>query len=197
MDTAIDNISQKRRIADCPPYIISTTEIHDNMSREISLDPGIATFITGVDTNGNIYRFGYDWKTWVLAHRDILNNDGTPKTIKDLISEMQKHTSEFISNNFDLVVMPILDVTRSKVPVVAEGAKMLNHPLFYQKLSKMSKVIVVDESYTSSTCYRCDRWKNTKWNRYFSCDSCLLHIDRDVHGCLNIWKRYLEREDDR
>jgi transposase len=188
---ALVNKSLVTRMFKCPPNVLSTVQMHTIQSKTIILDPGITTFMTGVDTNGNIYRFGRDWRAWAASACEIdYNADKDLPFFSSTVLKMKNHTKDYISGNFNKVILPYLDIKGSNIDVVNYGANVLNHPKFHRELSKLVNVIKVDEAYTSSMCYRCDYLRMKEWSHNFYCDRCLLDIDRDIHGALNIWKKY-------
>jgi len=66
--------------------------------------------------------------------------------------------------------------------------------LFKQQEYPWSKVIIIDEAYTSKTCTNCGRinWK-LGGNKVFKCNNkkCNIVLDRDIVGARNIIIRYL------
>lgn len=169
-------------------------------NRIISLDPGIRKFLVGYDPTGkstyfgdksykiisellyDIDREGYDFEKW--------------KRIKDLVDEMHWKTISYLTENYDVILLPKFEVSRmikgKKLPKIIK--RMMCMFSFYQFRTKLmwrcsvlgKRLIIVDESYTSKTCGVCGHLNNVGKSETFDCSCCGLTGDRDGLAARNI-----------
>jgi putative transposase len=72
---------------------------------------------------------------------------------------------------------------------------MLAHGKFLERLKSKAEewkrnIVIVDERYTSKTCSACGHVKTKRFaDKTFKCEGCLLTIDRDRNGAINIFKK--------
>lgn len=72
---------------------------------------------------------------------------------------------------------------------------LVTHPKFLARLKNKAdecgtNIIIVDEKYTSKTCSSCGHVKTKRFtSKEYRCEKCLLKIDRDRNGAINILKK--------
>ncbi len=122
--------------------------------------------------------------------------------IQRLITEVHCQLAKFLACNYDVVMIPSFEVSQ----MVRRGNRVLNaksvrqmacwsHYRFRQRLIHKcrlhgSKVVVVNESYTSKTCSSCGYLKHDLGSaKVFRCNACKNFIDLDINGAKNILLR--------
>jgi len=188
----------------------------------ISLDPGVRTFLTGVDSNKTI-ELGVGSGTTMfkklryldkLISRKSKTRDKKTKRklktqikkaqreIKSCQDELHKKASKWLCYNYSNVVMPkfgskdmVKKVDRKIRTKTVRSMTMLAHGKFLTTLRNKAEeyetnVVIVDERYTSKTCSGCGHVKTKRFtSKEYRCEGCLLKIDRDRNGAINIMKK--------
>ena len=188
----------------------------------ISLDPGVRTFLTGVDSNKTI-EIGVGSGTTMfrkLKYLDSLISKRSKtrdkrtkkkfktqiikakKQIKNLQDDLHKKSSKWLCNNYSNVVMPqfgskdmVKKADRKLGTKTVRSMSMLAHGRFLTTLKNKAeecgtKITIVDEKYTSKTCSACGHVKTKRFtSKEYRCERCLLKIDRDRNGAINIMKK--------
>ena len=184
-----------------------------------SLDPGTRTFQTMYSECGIIGKFGeatslkikalhakidhlrsVRTKLKKRAKRNIRYRElKTTKKLRDVVSNLHNQTASYLSKNYEKVLLP--EFGTSKLVTNANLAPSVKREMlsyrFYQFKTKLqhlctlsgSKLIIVDESYTTRTCTRCGVINNNVGGaKVFRCcnKSCNLSVDRDINGARNI-----------
>jgi putative transposase len=184
----------------------------------IALDPGVRTFQTGYSPTGQIYKFGENQAELVKklhSRIDKLKSDMTDKKyktrynikrrlakldgkVRDIIDNLHNQCGYFLAKNYDTVLLPSFGTSKMQesdtlCSVVKRRMNSLAHYRFQQKLSYLcqkyySKLVIVDESYTTKTCGGCGLIReDVGSDKIYTCKNCHYCLDRDVHGARNIW----------
>ncbi|NDC95497.1 transposase [bacterium] len=187
----------------------------------VSLDPGVRTFLTGVDGDKTI-ELGKDSGTILfrkLRHLDhlISKKDKTrDKTVKKILKkrikkvriyirnlqdELHKKTSTWLCKKYSNVVIPqfgskdmVKKQDRKLKTKTVRAMSILAHSRFLERLKNKARewrtdVVIVDEKYTSKTCSVCGHVKTKRFRNVYNCESCLMTMDRDRNGAINILKK--------
>jgi putative transposase len=188
----------------------------------ISLDPGVRTFLTGVDNTKTI-ELGVNSGTIIFKKMKYLdkliskssrtNNKHEKKKvkkqikktrikIKNLQEELHKKTSGWLCKNYSNIVIPkfesknmVKKVDRKIQTKIVRSMSMLAHGKFLARLKHKGEeygtnIVVIDEKYTSKTCSCCGNVKTKRFtSKVYQCEKCLLKIDRDRNGAINILKK--------
>lgn len=120
-------------------YIITSTEIEnkilkDSSSKTVVIDPGVRTFLTCLNSDGQIEEIGKDWSLNIRLRNRIKKFDYCSslslsgrrgkeryitlkakrsvelhrKKIQNIINELHKKTANYLLNNYDIIVLPKL-----------------------------------------------------------------------------------------
>lgn len=188
----------------------------------VSLDPGVRTFLTGVDYDKTV-ELGKDSGTILFRKLRYLDNliskkDKTkdPKSrktlkkqikkvrtyIRNLQDELHKKTSTWLCKNYSNVVIPqfgskdmVKKQDRKLKTKTVRAMSILAHSRFLQRLKNKAEewrtnLVIVDEKYTSKTCSVCGHVKTKQFtSKIYNCESCLMTMDRDRNGAINIFKK--------
>lgn len=188
----------------------------------ISLDPGVRTFLTGID-HANTIELGINSATTIfkkMKYLDKLMSKCSKKIdkrekkklkkqikkmrikIKNLQEELHKKTSSWLCKNYSNIVIPkfgsknmIKKVDRKIQTKTVRSMSILAHGKFLERLHHKAEeygtnVVVIDEKYTSKTCSCCGNVKTKRFSsKVYQCEKCLLKIDRDRNGAINILKK--------
>jgi putative transposase len=128
--------------------------------------------------------------------------DRTRKRMKNLQKEMHIKTSNWLTGNFKVILLPEFKVKemskRAKRKIhtkTVRNMSLLAHATFREMLKTKAKergcqVILVSEHYTSKTCGGCGNLKqNLGSNKIYVCKKCNAILDRDVNGARNVMLR--------
>ena len=128
--------------------------------------------------------------------------------IKNLVEEVHKQLAKFLAFNYDVIIIPKFEVSgmirKCERKIGNKSVRQMlcwNHYNFRQRLifkcrQLGSKVIVVNEAWTSKTCSNCGYIKhNLGGNKQFRCNNCFVIMDRDINGAKNIFLRNYEALD--
>lgn len=188
----------------------------------ISLDPGVRTFLTGVDNHKTV-ELGVGSGTTMFKKMRYLDKliskmskalDKRAKKnikkqiikarskIKNLQEELHKKSSAWLCRNYSNVVLPqfgskdmVKKADRKLQTRTVRAMSVLAHGRFLTTLKNKAEqtgtnVVIVDEKYTSKTCSCCGHVKTKRFtSKLFKCERCLLTIDRDRNGAINILKK--------
>jgi putative transposase len=115
-----------------------------------------------------------------------------------IADNLHNQCGSLLAKNFNTVILPEFGTSKMQVSdnlcsTVKRRMNSLSHYRFQQKLSYLcqkhgSKLVIVDESYTTKTCGMCGFIKdNVGSDKTYRCDQCNYQMDRDIHGARNIW----------
>ena len=188
-----------------------TTEEH---TRIISLDPGVRKFLVGYDPKGSITIVGEGAKNDILdilstidLHKSILAKENTKKQkeiivslwfkLKCLVKELHFKTINFLLENYDTIIYPDFKISQMvKKSNLSRETKRLMYSFSFFKFKTLLKeackwsnkqLYIVDESFTSKTCFRCGSLNDMKGGEIYRCSECNLICDRDILGATNIF----------
>lgn len=199
--------------------------------RTIALDPGIRTFLTGLGSDGRIHEIGKDWhlnkkirdRISKMDRGESIRLEGLRgderytalkakrsvglhrRKLHHLIDDLHKKSAKFLTDNYDVIVLPKLRVKsllRRSGTTGSLGSKtnrhinVLSHGKFHEYLSWRCMIlgkIVIDqnEAYTTKTCYKCGIINEIGSSKRYKCEVCNNVCDRDIQSSYNIMTRYM------
>ena len=118
--------------------------------------------------------------------------------IGNIVNDFQWKCANYLATNYDTILLPSFNVSnmvkrkkRNLKKVSIRSMLSLGHYKFKQKLKHLceiyrSKLIEVDESYTTKTCTNCGCINKVGSQKIYKCEVCGLSIARDVNGSRNI-----------
>lgn len=194
----------------------------ENQAKIVSLDPGIRSFMTFYSTECSGYLGKGDFSRIqrlcfhldkLISKRDLSKNKQKRRTytkasrrmrakIKHLITELHHKTAKFLTDNFDIILLPTFETKqmakKKKGRINKKSIRMMltfSHFRFKQflkwKAHQTGKVVLdCNEAYTSKTHPQTGEIKNigsTKWIKLLDGS----RADRDVVGARNIMLRAL------
>ena len=123
--------------------------------------------------------------------------------LQDCIQDLHAKAAKYLCESYELIFLPkfttqqmVRRATRKIRSKTARAMLTFAHYKFRQRLLDKArnytntKVVIVDEAYTSKTCTRCGTIKAKLGGaKTFHCSSCALRIDRDINGARNIYIR--------
>jgi putative transposase len=209
------------------PMLVGETQAQQQQQpqrqRVVALDPGVRTFLTGYDPSGALIEVGpgdVNRIARLCMHLDKLQSrcdkaDNAKRRlrlrkaamrmrtrIRDLVGDAHKKAACFLSEAFDLVLLPKFEtskmVMRAQRRIRSKTARMMltwAHYRFRQTLTMRAKrsgthVKLVDEAYTSKTCGVCGTINQKLGGaKVCRCPSCAHQVDRDANGARNILLR--------
>jgi IS605 OrfB family transposase len=203
----------------CLPKIGCIRNHENQVSDTIALDPGVKTFVTGYSPDGTVFECGirdisrisrllyYKRK---LQHKIDLTKKQPNKNkqslallrinnkIHNLVTDLHKKLATWLCKNYKVILLPKLNFHTCKKLNSKSKEKLVSykHCSFFERLSNKakeynSKVIQVNESYTSITCTVCgNQHPNLRNKDVYNCLNCKTSISRDINGARNIYLRY-------
>lgn len=124
------------------------------------------------------------------------------RKVQHLQTELHKKTSAWLCQKYNTIVTPqfgskdmVKKVDRKLSTKTVRAMSMLGHGKFLERLKNKAEewetnVMDVDERNTSKTCSACGHVKTKRFtSKLFTCEGCLLAIDRDKNGAINILKK--------
>lgn len=180
-----------------------------------SLDPGIRTFQTLYSIN-KVSEFGKNINKEIgnllKSIENKKKNENIPwykkyskrlyDKIKHKIDDLHWKTASYLVRNYDTILLGSMSTKRiiSKKGNLRKNirsvAQYISHYLFRQRLLAKaeeynSKIIVVNEAWTSKTCGNCFKKNHgLKTAKIFKCPYCNFIWGRDYNGARNIMLRY-------
>jgi IS605 OrfB family transposase len=186
-------------------------EVIPSREKWISLDPGARRFLTGVSNTEILYcGEGYDKKlqTYIQDRNRYKKLNISPRKkkkrwnriqrkIKGLVNDLHWKCCNYLTRNYETILIGDLSAKRvsSKRLHLASLTKQtllsLSHYQFKQRLRykaslRGSRVLEINESYTTKVCHQCGYVNNVGCMRNFHCSQCACNVDRDVKGGLCI-----------
>ncbi len=174
----------------------------------ISIDPGVRSFITCYNPNGEVMEVSDNSNISKLRSR-ISKMQRLKKPykhlyvrLKRLVNDMHYKVVDHLTKRYKNIIIPKFGTSR-----MLRGRKLnrktkfcmqaLSHYSFRKKLIDKAQlrscnVLVCDERYTSKTCGRCFEQYDIKGSKTYKCPSCNIKIDRDVNGARNILIRCIQ-----
>lgn len=194
-------------------YLIVNTTIKEKKEKKqkhkiISIDPGVKTFATCYDPDGEIVIFNRnkdlinklkqkidDLKYYGKNNRYILK---THRKIKNIIDDVHWRMITYLMKNYNTIILPTFEsqgmVNGSKRRQLNRELMILSHYKFRQRLNYKARmyentaVIATTEEYTTKTCGKCGLLndKIKLGDGIFYCKNCDLTMDRDYNAARNI-----------
>lgn len=125
--------------------------------------------------------------------------------IKSLVREVHCQLSVFLTREYDIIMLPKFEVsqmvTKSSRKIGSNSTRSMltwSHFHFRERLAfkcreRGSKLVVVNEAWTSKTCSNCGKVKHDLGKaKVFHCEHCSSTFDRDVNGAKNIFLKNYE-----
>lgn len=193
------------------------TLLSENQANNIIfIDPGVKSFLTGYDPSGKIITFGNKKnakRIAILLHFKRLLQSKIKKTqsssnnkkrlallrinnkIHNLITDLHRKASKWLLENYKYIYLPRLNFHNCK-KLNKKSKSLLSrfrHCDFINLLQRdgNSRILEVNESYTSKTCSVCGNQHNNLKNKdLYECSKCNLKIGRDINASKNIMLRY-------
>lgn len=183
-----------------------------------ALDPGVVIFQSTFNTNGIASFHGIEarksldyWYNRISSIQSSIESKNTKskrkkrammyKKISNLIDTMHYETIKTLCDRNDIILLPefatqqMLGNLRS-----AQRREMLTykHYTFKQRLIHKAKirgckVFIIDEAYSTKTCFNCNHVNSPIQGRIFNCSNCGHRDHRDINPCKNMLKWYLTK----
>ena len=180
----------------------------------VSIDPGIRTFLTCLDSDADVVSYGDNWYSGIkneldkkdrlqslIENKEIkINKKASLKErlrrkyskIKSKIDDMHKKVAKDLLDNYDHILLPKLrtkDLIKQDMPEFNKRMLLISHCRFFDYLTAKGgqRIIQVNESYTTKTCSNCFNQMEVGARKIYTCEAgCGLSTDRDVNASLNI-----------
>jgi putative transposase len=208
-------------------YLITSKQVQpsqtDNQGRVVALDPGVRTFMTflsedsfgwlGNDSNLYIRKLCFKLDKLVSKiskarcqqkRRFKKAADRLRCKIKHLIKELHHKTAKFLTDNFDVILLPTFEtsqmVSKSKRKLRNKSVRQMLTLSHYEfkcflkwKAWEKSKIVIdCNEAYTSKTVsWTGEVNKNLGGSRIIKSTQIGLAMDRDLNGARGIFLRAL------
>ena len=200
------------------PVKTKNKEINNKTKNIISLDPGLRTFMVGVNEKESL-NIGDSVNDIIVKDikrlETIIDNKDIPKRIKkkneilinrkisNKIDDLHWKSIKYLTHNYKNIFlgdMSAKDIVNRNKSVLNKYQKIAclrtKYFLFKTRLEfkcKLNNVYFkyIDESYTSKTCSICSNYSNDLGgSKIYCCKECNNTIDRDVNGARNIYIKY-------
>ncbi len=204
----------------CIPRPLNSIKCENQVFNVISLDPGVRTFMTGYNPEGEILECGANdiskigrllhYKNKLQSKITGCNNSHKKKSltkawnrmslkIHNMVTDEHKKLSKYLCSTYKNVLIPKLNFHNFRGMNKKTKSKMacLRHCEFVDILISKSreygcKVIGVTEEWTSKVCSCCGNPKfDLGSNKEYNCNVCGNVFDRDINGARNILLKYL------
>ncbi len=129
--------------------------------------------------------------------------------VRNIVKDLHWKTCHFLCENYETILLPDFKVSNmiERCPKrlrkinneVVRRLLCLSHYSFKERLKHLvncysgTRLIIVNESYTTKTCGNCGLIKEIGGNKKYNCPSCYSIIDRDINGSRNILLRYMTK----
>lgn len=184
---------------------------HDSQSGKnqvIALDPGVRKFLVGYDPTKSSVFIG-EGASNILAKlliqvykaKSQKRSQLLWRRIKGKVVDLHWKSINYLTSNYDTVIYPDFRtagmVRDNKLsPMIKRLLSIFSFYSFKQRLeykvtSAGSRLILVNESYTSKTCTVCGNLNESTKEEILQCASCSTIIDRDVNGSRNILLKHI------
>lgn len=185
------------------------TECIPERNQWIALDPGVRTFLTGISSN-SVIKIGDNLSPGIMKNLKQIDNASTlpisdikrrkllnrlRNKIKNRVEDMHWKTANYLVKNYETILIGDMSAksvicgkgkglhSSVKRTLMTLSLYKFHQRLQYKALQYHSKVIVVNEAYTSKVCSCCGHLNpNLGSNRIFHCDECHFTCDRDIDG---------------
>jgi putative transposase len=194
--------------------ILAVATKNKERSKQITIDPGIRRFGTGI-TENRVVKIGEKCsdtlKEYLLRKDKIMSNENINKNKKDknekminkkisnLVNELHWKTINYLTKNYETVLIGNM----SSKNIVSKSGKLNKmtkrialHLKFYKFQNRLkykcniseTKYGKIDEWMTSKMCSLCGNVnENLGSSEIYDCSKCKVKIERDVNGARNIY----------
>jgi transposase len=187
---------------------------YNNKSKQITIDPGIRTFGTGITENKIVKigeKAGTSIKEYLLKKDKIMNNANIDvkikkknektinKKITNLVNELHWKTINYLTKNYETILIgsmsskSIVSKKNGLNRMTKRIALHLNFNKFHQRLKfkcNMNGSIYgkINEWMTSKMCSNCSNiHENLGSSEMYECSKCKIRMERDINGARNIY----------
>jgi len=196
-----------------PELLVLNKMDSKNKDEQITVDPGIRKFGTGI-TENKVVKIGDECdkiiRNYLLRKDKIMSNENISKEIKkknelminrkikNLVNELHWKSIDYLTKNYKTILIGDMS-TKSIVSKKGNLNKMskrialhLNFYKFHQKLKYKCNINnaeygKIKEWMTSKMCSNCGSIKeNLGSSEIYECEECKVTMDRDVNGARNI-----------
>ncbi len=201
----------------CIPFDKAIKQAENQRQKLVALDPGVRTFMSfysetlagklGEHDFGRIVRLCYylddlmsrmsqvkcrqRYQMWKAAGR-------IRQKIKNLVNELHYQTAVFFCKQFETILLPTFETQQMVSKLHSKTARSMltwAHYRFKTVLKDVaevyqSKVIDVNEAYTSKTCTVCGYVQSIGGRETWTCKSCGTDHDRDLNASRGIYLKY-------
>ena len=198
----------------CVPYDKPRRLPENQRQKDVALDPGVRTFATwyspamsgkfGEHDFGRIVRLCYHLDA-LMSRISKANSRARyrmrkaaarlRRRIQNLVSELHKKVAAWLCKHFETIYLPTFETREMVTKLRSKTARAMltwAHYRFKLTLRDMagvygSRVIDVNEAYTSKTCSVCGHIQQIGSREYWSCSQCGTEHDRDLNGARGIY----------
>lgn len=196
------------------PIDIKHKDLNINKKEYISLDPGIRTFLTGMNDEqiidigpllNNNFKHKLEKKNFYGNKKKYTKkNNKLREKLKNKIKDMHWKTINYLTTHYNNILIGkistqnIIKNEKSILcPIQKQLITLLSHYTFRERLkykcgTKKVNYLEIDESYTTKTCSKCGEINNVGALKIYKCEKCKMCIDRDYNGCRNIFYKGLK-----
>lgn len=171
----------------------------------IAFDPGIRTFLTGVDHNGNMLEIGEnlieDLKDKIYKRNKAQQKLETGKSISKAI--LQRKYAKIVNTvrnyhchiscdleKYETIFLPKLStksICFGKSGKFNDNAHILSHCKFFERMAMNHPgLIEADERFTTKMCCKCFSLNEIGSSKDYCCNNCNFKADRDLNSAVNI-----------
>ena len=193
------------------PIKVKKQKINKKKYHTLAIDPGVRTPYTGYSEN-HIVEIGSNMGRTVgryIKQIDSINKTTESKGVKhravqkryrkieNLVDEMHWKTIDYITKNYETILIGNLstyNIVRNKLASVTKRLSHLmklyvfENRLKYKCYLAHTKYRIVDEKYTSKMCTYCGNIKSDLGTaKIYNCNKCGKTIGRDINGARNIY----------
>lgn len=202
----------------CVPYDKPRRVPENQRQTDVALDPGVRTFVTwyspamsgkfGEHDFGRIVRLCYHLDA-LMSRISKANSRARyrmrkaaarlRRRIQNLVSELHKKVAAWLCKHFETIYLPTFETQEMVTKLRSKTARAMltwAHYRFKLTLRDMagvygSRVIDVNEAYTSKTCSVCGHIQQIGSREYWLCSQCGTEHDRDQNGARGIFLKSL------
>jgi IS605 OrfB family transposase len=126
------------------------------------------------------------------------------KKLKNLTKNLHRQTARYLCENYSHIIYPVPNVKSWQKSLkdnrlAKRKLQCLSHYKFKVILENKAemygtKILIVNEHYTTKTCTRCGNQYKIGLSRVYNCPKCCLLLDRDINGARNTLIRTLTKQ---
>jgi transposase len=196
------------------PISIENENLNKNRKKYISLDPGVRTFLTGMNDEQIIDiapSLNDEFKTKLQKINYYGNkrkysekNKKLREKLQNKIKDMHWKTINYLTTHYDNILIGKLStssIVNNDTSILSSMQKqlihLLSHYTFRERLkykcgTKKVNCIEINESFTTKMCSKCGCINEIGPSKIYECKVCKICIDRDYNGCRNIFYKGLK-----